>query len=157
MLAKKSLHCYGEGMEEQAPGTAEPMDDAARSEERHRGDRVLDTGALRALAHPLRVRIYDILSQYGPQTASSLAAKLGESTGSTSYHLRALAKQDLIREVKVLGDWAFMWSRLTVVATPPSGGARMKRAGFTLSILRKEGGRWRLTRDANMLAPVADD
>jgi hypothetical protein len=33
----------------------------------------------------------------------------------------------------------------------------MKRAGFTLSILRKEGGRWRLTRDANMLAPVADD
>jgi uncharacterized protein (TIGR02246 family) len=62
-----------------------------------------------------------------------------------------------IREVKVLGDWAYMWSRLTVVATPPGGGARMKRAGFTLSILRKEGGRWRLTRDANMLAPVADD
>ena len=70
----------------------------ARSEQRHNEDRVLDSGALRALAHPLRVQIYDILSQYGPQTASSLAERLGESTGSTSYHLRALAKQDLIRE-----------------------------------------------------------
>ena len=41
----------------------------ARAEQRHNEDRVLDSGALRALAHPLRVRIYDILSQYGPQTA----------------------------------------------------------------------------------------
>ena len=40
--------------------------------------RELDAGALRALAHPLRVEIYDTLSQYGPQTASSLAARLGE-------------------------------------------------------------------------------
>jgi len=86
-------------MEEQAPEAVEPKDDAARSEERHREDRVLDTGALRALAHPLRVRIYDILSQYGPQTASSLAELLGESSGSTSYHLRALAKHDLIQEL----------------------------------------------------------
>ena len=70
---------------------------SARVEQRHSEDRVLDTGALRALAHPLRVQIYDILSQYGPQTASSLAERLGESSGSTSYHLRALAKHDLIR------------------------------------------------------------
>jgi hypothetical protein len=28
----------------------------------------------------------------------------------------------------------------------------MTRAGHTLSILRKEGGKWLLTRDANMLA-----
>ena len=81
-------------MEDEAIGT---QDDIARVAERHSQDRVLDTGALRALAHPLRVQIYDILSQYGPQTASSLAEKLGESSGSTSYHLRALAKHDLIR------------------------------------------------------------
>ncbi len=73
------------------------------------GDRVLDTGALRALAHPLRVRIYDILSQYGPQTSSSLAGLLGESTGSTSYHLRALAKQDLIQEVVGRGTARERW------------------------------------------------
>ncbi|WP_327316679.1 helix-turn-helix domain-containing protein [Microbacterium timonense] len=87
----------------------EPMDAAARSQLRHSQDRVLDSGALRALAHPLRVRIYDILSQYGPQTASSLAEKLGESTGSTSYHLRALAKQDLIREAEDRGTGRERW------------------------------------------------
>jgi len=60
-----------------------------------------------------------------------------------------------IQEIKILGDWAFMWTRLTVVATPPGGGEPMTRAGHTLSILRKENGRWVLARDANLLAPVS--
>lgn len=30
----------------------------------------------------------------------------------------------------------------------------MKRAGHTLSVLRKQDGRWVLARDANLLAPV---
>jgi uncharacterized protein (TIGR02246 family) len=59
-----------------------------------------------------------------------------------------------IQEIKILGDWAFIWAKLTVVATPPGGGASMTRAGHTLSILRKENGKWLLARDANMLAPV---
>jgi DNA-binding transcriptional ArsR family regulator len=96
-------------MEEQPQESAEPLDAAARTEQRHNEDRVLDSGALRALAHPLRVRIYDILSQYGPQTASSLAERLGESSGSTSYHLRALAKQDLIREATDRGTGRERW------------------------------------------------
>ena len=73
------------------------------------GYRILDAGALRALAHPLRVQIYDILSQYGPQTASSLANLTGESSGATSYHLRALAKHDLIREVDGRGTARERW------------------------------------------------
>jgi len=88
---------------------ADELSPAERVEARHAADRVLDTGALRALAHPLRVRIYDILSQYGPQTASSLAERLGESSGSTSYHLRALAKHDLIREVDGRGSARERW------------------------------------------------
>jgi len=59
-----------------------------------------------------------------------------------------------IQEIKVIGDWAFMWSRLRVVATPPDGSPPIERAGHTLSILRKQNGRWLLARDANMLAPV---
>lgn len=74
-----------------------------------RAERTLDASALRALAHPLRVEIYDILSQYGPQTASTLAALTGESSGSTSYHLRALAKHDLIREVDGRGTGRERW------------------------------------------------
>lgn len=71
--------------------------------------RTLDAGALKALAHPLRVRIYDILSERGPQTASSLAALIGETSGATSYHLRALAGHDLIREVPDRGTARERW------------------------------------------------
>ncbi len=60
-----------------------------------------------------------------------------------------------IQEVKVLGDWAFMWTRLRVTLMPPGGAAPSERAGHTLTVLHKEQGRWRLARDANMLAPVA--
>lgn len=59
-----------------------------------------------------------------------------------------------IQEIKVLGDWAFMWTKLTVVVTPPGGAAAITRAGHTLSILKKQNGKWVLARDANMLAPV---
>jgi uncharacterized protein (TIGR02246 family) len=62
-----------------------------------------------------------------------------------------------IQEIKILGDWAFMWSKLTVVITPPGGAQAMTRAGHTLSILRKKNGKWVLARDANMLAPVSDE
>ncbi len=74
-----------------------------------RAVRVLDVGALRALAHPLRVQIFDLLSQYGPQTASTLATMTGESTGATSYHLRALARHALIREVDGRGTGRERW------------------------------------------------
>jgi DNA-binding transcriptional ArsR family regulator len=77
--------------------------------------RVLDAGALRALSHPLRVRIFDILAQEGPQTASTLAEILGESSGATSYHLRALARHDLIREVAGRSGRERWWER------PPGG------------------------------------
>ncbi|MEV7621007.1 helix-turn-helix domain-containing protein [Microbacterium sp. NPDC089321] len=71
--------------------------------------RTLDAGALKALAHPLRVRIYDLLSERGPQTASTLAALIGETSGATSYHLRALAAHDLIREVPDRGTARERW------------------------------------------------
>lgn len=58
-----------------------------------------------------------------------------------------------IQEIKILGDWAFMWTRLTVVVTP-SGAQSVTRTGHTLSILKKQNGKWVLARDANMLAPV---
>jgi uncharacterized protein (TIGR02246 family) len=60
-----------------------------------------------------------------------------------------------IQEIKVLGDWAFMWTQLSVVVTPPGGAPPFTRAGNTLSILKKQDGKWLLARDANMLAPVA--
>ncbi|MFF8290217.1 ArsR/SmtB family transcription factor [Streptomyces sp. NPDC016309] len=68
------------------------------------GRRVLDpqedTAALKALTHPLRIRLLGLLRQDGPATASELAARTGESSASTSYHLRVLAKYDFIAEAE---------------------------------------------------------
>jgi uncharacterized protein (TIGR02246 family) len=58
-----------------------------------------------------------------------------------------------IQEIQVAGDWAWMWSRLHVVATPPDGAPPMQRTGHTLTVLRKVQGRWLLARDANLLGP----
>ena len=52
---------------------------------------VTDVRALRALAHPLRSRLLGQLRLNGPATASRLGRVVGESSGSTSYHLRQLA------------------------------------------------------------------
>jgi uncharacterized protein (TIGR02246 family) len=57
-----------------------------------------------------------------------------------------------IQEMRVLGDWAWMWSRLSVSFTPP-GGDTATRSGHTLTIFCRSSGRWLLARDANLLAP----
>lgn len=59
-----------------------------------------------------------------------------------------------ILEVKVLGDWAYMLTKLKVVATQPGKEQPMVRSGHTLTILRKDAGKWKIARDANLLAPV---
>jgi len=60
-----------------------------------------------------------------------------------------------IQEINVLGEWAYMWTHLSIVITPKNGGASMTRAGNTLSILQKQNGSWLMLRDANMLALVS--
>lgn len=59
-----------------------------------------------------------------------------------------------IQEIKVLGDWAYMWTKLTVVMAPPDGRPPVTRAGHTLTILHKQNGKWVLARDANLLTDV---
>jgi ketosteroid isomerase-like protein len=55
----------------------------------------------------------------------------------------------------VLGEWAYIWTHLSIVITPKNGAPAVKRAGNTLSILQKQNGSWLLVRDANMLAAVS--
>lgn len=57
-----------------------------------------DPQALRALAHPVRIRLLGLLRRDGPLTASAAGRSLGESSGSTSYHLRQLARFGLVEE-----------------------------------------------------------
>ena len=58
-----------------------------------------------------------------------------------------------IQEIQLMGDWAYLRNHLAMTVTPPGGGKPMRRSGYTLTILRKEAdGKWRLARDANLLA-----
>lgn len=80
--------------------------------------------------------------------AGFAAASWAQSKGPAP----AIDGKSEIQEIKVLGDWAYMWTRLSVAVSPP-GAPTMNRSGHTLSILRRENGKWLLARDANMLAP----
>jgi predicted ArsR family transcriptional regulator len=71
----------------------------------------LDARALRVLAHPLRARLLSALRTAGPATATRLAEQLGTNTGATSYHLRALAAVDLVREEPGRGTTRERWWR----------------------------------------------
>ena len=56
-----------------------------------------------------------------------------------------------VREIEVAGDWAWIRNFIELTVTPP-GGEPVRRAGWTLSILCKGAdGRWRLSRDANLV------
>jgi predicted transcriptional regulator len=60
--------------------------------------RLRDPRALRALAHPIRLSLVGLLRVEGPLTATRAAELLGESSASTSFHLRQLAKYGLVEE-----------------------------------------------------------
>jgi DNA-binding transcriptional ArsR family regulator len=73
--------------------------------------RPMDAAQLRALAHPLRLQLLEILHSEGPATASQLARRLGESSGATSYHLRALHRAGMVEEAEQRNARERWWQR----------------------------------------------
>jgi hypothetical protein len=57
-----------------------------------------DPKALRALAHPLRWKLIDVLTRDGTATATHCADELGESVASCSYHLNNLARYGFVEQ-----------------------------------------------------------
>ncbi|MCX4972748.1 transcriptional regulator [Streptomyces sp. NBC_00620] len=66
---------------------------------------------LKALAHPLRLRILRHLGTAGPATSTTLAAALGENTGTLSYHLRMLERSGLIEDIPERSTGRERWWR----------------------------------------------
>lgn len=64
----------------------------------------------KAMSHPLRQQILRQLGR-GPATSTTIAAALGENTGTTSYHLRVLADAGLIEEIRDRGSGRERWWR----------------------------------------------
>ena len=58
--------------------------------------RLTDPRALRAYAHPVRLKLVALLRTEGPLTATRAGELLGESSGTCSFHLRQLAKYGLV-------------------------------------------------------------
>ncbi|MFF9401280.1 helix-turn-helix domain-containing protein [Streptomyces sp. NPDC014744] len=78
---------------------------------------MVDTRTLRALAHPLRLRLLNALREFGPATASGLADRLGESSGATSYHLRQLASNGFVEDDPERGKGRERWWRAVHAGT----------------------------------------
>jgi len=60
--------------------------------ERHQRRVIADPLALRALAHPLRLKLHALVGREGTVTAAEAARQLGVSQALASHHLRQLAK-----------------------------------------------------------------
>jgi DNA-binding MarR family transcriptional regulator len=87
---------------------------------------------LRALAHPLRLQLLQVLHAEGPATASQLARRLGESSGATSYHLRALHRAGMVEEAEQRNARERWWQRtpgrLMIPNSVPSDASEAERA-----------------------------
>lgn len=88
-----------------------------------------DVLAVRALAHPLRLQLLDLLRFEGPSTATRLARRVRESSGATSYHLRQLAHYGFIEEEPRPGGrerwWRYSEQRLNAPKTDQEGSRRL--------------------------------
>jgi DNA-binding transcriptional ArsR family regulator len=60
--------------------------------------RLSDPRELRALSHPTRLTLLDLLDTEGPMTATRAGELIGESPASASFHLRTLAKYGFVEE-----------------------------------------------------------
>jgi DNA-binding transcriptional ArsR family regulator len=89
--------------------------------------------ALRAMAHPARIRIYEILVERKQATVGQLASKAGIAVGSASYHVQQLSEAGLVREVtSPQGDRRQHWW------APVPGGLRWSPSDFLDSLVGQE-------------------
>jgi DNA-binding transcriptional ArsR family regulator len=71
-----------------------------------------DPRQMRALAHPLRLKLLGLLRTEGPATATTLGEEVGETPALVSYHLRSLATRGFIHEAPELArDGRERWWR----------------------------------------------
>jgi DNA-binding transcriptional ArsR family regulator len=65
--------------------------------------RITDPQRIRALAHPLRIELLDVLGSMPEATATECAERTRESVASCSFHLRMLAKYGYIESAEPRG------------------------------------------------------
>jgi hypothetical protein len=71
---------------------------AERDDLSERTIELTDPRAMRAYAHPVRMALIGLLRSHGPMTATQAAERLGESSGTCSFHFRQLQKYGFCEE-----------------------------------------------------------
>jgi DNA-binding transcriptional ArsR family regulator len=94
-------------------------------ESRQRRRLIGDPRSVRALAHPLRLRLQSLIGQVGRLTAADAARELGISHALASHHLRQLAKYGFVEQVggadRRERPWRLVHTSYTVAGTDASG------------------------------------
>jgi DNA-binding transcriptional ArsR family regulator len=88
----------------------------------------------RTLANPLRRRILSHLQQHREANSTSLARALGESTGTTSYHLRKMAEQGFVEEIAEKSGGRERWWRALPFQIQAPEPAKMAAAEWSAAI-----------------------
>jgi DNA-binding transcriptional ArsR family regulator len=85
-------------MTDEATSTGADQTSAADSETSPQLRQLTDPRDMRALAHPIRLALLEVLTAYGPLTATQAGELIGQSPSSCSFHLRTLARHNFVEE-----------------------------------------------------------
>ncbi|HEY3507143.1 MAG TPA: helix-turn-helix domain-containing protein [Actinocatenispora sp.] len=116
--------------------------------------RVADPETLKALTHPLRRRIMRELDRHGTVNSTTLATRLGENTGTLSYHLRQLERYGYIEDLPERGNGRERWWRRTDTTwqTPDPTGMDPADRGVIEQVTRRK-----LATDARDIGSIVDN
>ena len=118
--------------------------------------RVTDAAALKALAHPTRLALLELLVLDGPKTATEAAAVIGGTPANASWHLRKLAEHGFAREVTGTPGRSRPWRAVSEGLTwGDTDDAETSTAGEGLAdiLLERELQRYRAARASQATEP----
>lgn len=131
------------------------MSDAAPTSSeagRPRRRELRDAREIRALAHPVRVRLLELLRREGTLTATEAADLLDETPANCSFHLRTLAKYGYVEEAEGGTGRQRPWRRTsmglsfgTAQDDPEAGAAAEALSGYFRDQRHQEEATWEAT------------
>ncbi|MGY5035991.1 helix-turn-helix domain-containing protein [Streptomyces sp. 900116325] len=83
--------------------------------------RLTDPASMRALSHPVRLALIEVLTLKGALTATQAGALIGETPTTCSFHLRQLAKYGFVEEAGPMPGRSRPW-RITQLGWSVDGG-----------------------------------
>ncbi|MET0416694.1 MAG: helix-turn-helix domain-containing protein [Actinoplanes sp.] len=96
----------------------------------------MNSDTIRALAHPLRLKLHELIGREGAMTAARAARELGVSQALASHHLRQLARYGLVEQASPGDNRERPW-RVTSTSYTWEGAAADPDAGLAADLLEQ--------------------